>query len=74
VRHQSQQTVCNGEGRKPVSQRNVSEILKGKHSKDMKDQFICKNKLCVTDYVLMSDSVLHNLMTIKTGYEIMCIT
>jgi len=46
-------TVYNGEGQKPVSQRNVSEILQGKHSKDMKGQFICMNKLRVTDYVLM---------------------
>jgi hypothetical protein len=74
VWQQSQQTVCNGEGQKPVSQRNVSEILQGKHSKDMKGQFICINKLCVTDYVLMSNGDLHNQMTFKTGFEIMCIT
>lgn len=71
---QSQQTVCNGEGRKPVSQRNVSEILQGKHSKDMKGQFIRINKLNVTDYALISEGVLHNLMTFKTGCEIICIT
>lgn len=57
-----------------MSQRNVSEILQGKHSKYIKGQFICMNKLYVTDYVLMSNGVLHILMTFKTGFEIMCIT
>jgi hypothetical protein len=67
-------TVCNGEGWKPVSHRNASEILQGKYSKDMKGQLICMYKFSVTDYVLMSDGVFHNLMTFKTGFQIMCIT
>jgi hypothetical protein len=32
--------VCSGEGSKPACQRNVLEILQGKHSKDIKGQLI----------------------------------
>jgi hypothetical protein len=40
-----------------VCQRNVSEVLQGKHSKDIKGQCFCMNKLSksVTDYMSMSD-------------------